>query len=65
MAVSNDAVLSLTELRGAIRQAGLSNLCAPRQLLFQQKLPKLGTGKADYRKLTEIVSAELSQPAQT
>ncbi|OIR01543.1 bifunctional protein Aas [mine drainage metagenome] len=54
--VSNDSALTLADLRGAIREAGLSNLCAPRELRVMTTIPKLGTGKTDHRELLRVVT---------
>ena len=62
IAVTNEAKLTLAEIRGAIRVAGLTNLCAPRELRVVAKMPKLGTGKTDYRELHRLMPEEVPQP---
>jgi len=59
IAVSNEARLSLAELRNAIKVAGLNNLCAPRELLTLPKIPKLGTGKTNHRELSAWVQEQM------
>jgi len=51
IAVSNEAKLTLEELRGAIKAKGMTNLCVPRELKFVREIPKLGTGKVNHREL--------------
>lgn len=51
IAVSNEAKLSLEEIRAAIKAKGLTNLCAPREVKFLREIPKLGTGKVNHREL--------------
>ncbi len=51
VAVSNEAKLSLEEIRAAIKARGLSNLCVPREVKFVREIPKLGTGKVNHREL--------------
>ncbi|MGD1084456.1 MAG: AMP-binding protein [Verrucomicrobiota bacterium] len=55
-AVANDPRLNLDELRAAIKASGLSNLYAPREIKFARDIPKLGTGKVDYRQLQNLIS---------
>ena len=55
VAVSNEPRLKLDEIRAAVRAKGLSNLCVPRELRFVRVIPKLGTGKANYRELDRMV----------
>ncbi|MDX2186649.1 MAG: AMP-binding protein [Opitutaceae bacterium] len=54
--VTNEARLTLADVRAAVREKGLSNLCAPRELRVVQAIPKLGTGKTDYRALQSLLS---------
>lgn len=56
IAVTNEARLELADVRAAIRAKGLSNLSAPRELKVVDKIPKLGTGKTDYRELQKLVA---------
>ena len=58
IAVTNDARVQLADVRAAIRAKGLGNLATPRALRFVQSMPKLGTGKADYRALQQLLADE-------
>jgi acyl-[acyl-carrier-protein]-phospholipid O-acyltransferase/long-chain-fatty-acid--[acyl-carrier-protein] ligase len=51
VAVTNEPKLTLDEVRAALRQAGLPNLWAPRQIQAVKEIPKLGTGKINHRAL--------------
>ena len=51
IAVCNDPRLTLEDLRSAIKAKGLTNLCVPREIRRVKEIPKLGTGKVDYREL--------------
>jgi acyl-[acyl-carrier-protein]-phospholipid O-acyltransferase/long-chain-fatty-acid--[acyl-carrier-protein] ligase len=51
IAVTNEPRLQLPDIRAAVRAKGLSNLSAPRELRVVHSIPKLGTGKTDYRQL--------------
>lgn len=51
IAVTNEARLQLAEVRAAVRAQGLSNLCAPREVIVVARIPKLGTGKTNHREL--------------
>ncbi|MBL9172575.1 MAG: AMP-binding protein [Verrucomicrobiales bacterium] len=51
IAVVNEPRLTLEDLRGALKAKGLSNLCVPRELRAVREIPKLGTGKVNYREL--------------
>lgn len=57
IAFANDRRLLLAEIRAAVRQRGLSNLCAPRELRHVETIPKLGSGKTDYRSLQRELAA--------
>jgi acyl-[acyl-carrier-protein]-phospholipid O-acyltransferase / long-chain-fatty-acid--[acyl-carrier-protein] ligase len=58
VAVTNEPKLTLDEIRSAVRAKGLSNLCVPRAVQVVDEIPKLGSGKVDYRGLTEQVNRE-------
>ncbi|MDI1319598.1 MAG: AMP-binding protein, partial [bacterium] len=45
VAVTNEPKLQLADLRAAVKAKGLSNLCAPREIVVVTSIPKLGTGK--------------------
>jgi len=51
IAVTNEPKLTLNEIREAIKGNGLSNLSVPREIKVVNEIPKLGTGKVDYREL--------------
>ena len=55
IAVSNEARLSIDEVRGAIKAKGLPNIAAPREVKFIHEIPKLGTGKTNHRELEKLV----------
>jgi acyl-[acyl-carrier-protein]-phospholipid O-acyltransferase/long-chain-fatty-acid--[acyl-carrier-protein] ligase len=55
IAVTNEPRLQLDEIRSAIRANGFPNICVPREVEYVHEIPKLGTGKVDYRKLQELL----------
>jgi acyl-[acyl-carrier-protein]-phospholipid O-acyltransferase/long-chain-fatty-acid--[acyl-carrier-protein] ligase len=57
IAVTNEARLTLDEVRGALRAKGLPNLAMPREIKVVASIPKLGTGKTDYRELEKQLTA--------
>ncbi len=57
IAVTNEPKLTLEEIRGAINSKGLANLSVPREIKVVKEIPKLGTGKVDYRELQAQMSA--------
>ncbi len=57
VAVTNESRLQLADLRAAIKAKGLSNLCAPRELVVVAAIPKLGTGKTNHRELENLLAA--------
>ena len=57
IAVTNEPKLQLADLRAAIKARGLSNLCAPREIIVVPTIPKLGTGKTNYRELEKSLVA--------
>jgi acyl-[acyl-carrier-protein]-phospholipid O-acyltransferase / long-chain-fatty-acid--[acyl-carrier-protein] ligase len=61
VAVTNERRLDLGLLRLAVRNAGLSNLAAPREIRHLVSIPKLSTGKTDYRTLQQ----QLARPPAT
>ena len=62
IAVTNEPKLQLADLRTTLRAKGLSNLCAPREIVAVRSIPKLGTGKINHRELARIVSELSSSP---
>ncbi len=55
VAVTNDPRLTVEQARKAVRAKGLSNLCAPQEIIVVKEIPKLGTGKVSHRELAELV----------
>lgn len=55
VAVTNESKLTMDAVRDAVRARGLGNLAVPRELKVIPELPRLGTGKVDYRELDRIV----------
>jgi acyl-[acyl-carrier-protein]-phospholipid O-acyltransferase/long-chain-fatty-acid--[acyl-carrier-protein] ligase len=55
IAVTNEAKLTLGQVRQAVQARGLGNLAVPRHLKVLPDLPRLGTGKVDHRQLERIV----------
>ncbi len=51
IAIVNDSSLTLSDLRAAIHETGLGNLCVPREIVYRREIPKLGTGKVNYQEL--------------
>lgn len=62
IAVTNEAKVTLDEIRGVLRARGLPNICAPRELKVLREIPKLGTGKVNHRAVSQML-AEGSQAA--
>ena len=58
VAVSNEQKVTLELIRNAVKAKGLTNLCAPRELLFLKEIPKLGTGKINHRELSTWVQSQ-------
>jgi acyl-[acyl-carrier-protein]-phospholipid O-acyltransferase / long-chain-fatty-acid--[acyl-carrier-protein] ligase len=55
MAVTNEPRLTLEQVREAVRTRGLGNLAVPRELKLVPEIPRLGTGKVNYRELEKLV----------
>jgi acyl-[acyl-carrier-protein]-phospholipid O-acyltransferase / long-chain-fatty-acid--[acyl-carrier-protein] ligase len=53
--VTNEPRLKEDRVRQVIRESGLSNLCAPRNIFQMNELPRLGSGKVDYINLREFL----------
>ncbi len=62
IAVTNEAKVTLDEIRGVLRAKGLPNICAPRELKVLREIPKLGTGKVNHRAVLQVLT-EGSQAA--
>ena len=56
IAVTNEPKLQLADIRAAIKARGLTNLCAPREIVVVASIPKLGTGKTNHRELEKIIT---------
>ena len=57
IAVTNEPKLTLDEIRDAIKAKGLTNLSTPREIKIVKEIPKLGTGKVNYRGLQALMEA--------
>lgn len=55
IAISNEAKLTLDEVRAAIKAKGLPNIADPREVKFIHEIPRLGTGKVNYRELDKMI----------
>jgi len=55
IAATNEPRLQLDELRQAVRNKGLPNICVPREVRFVKEIPKLGTGKINHRELEKML----------
>lgn len=55
IAATNEARLTIDEVRTAIHKRGLSNLAVPREIKVVHDIPRLGTGKINHRELEKIV----------
>jgi acyl-[acyl-carrier-protein]-phospholipid O-acyltransferase/long-chain-fatty-acid--[acyl-carrier-protein] ligase len=55
IAATNEARLTIDEVRTAIHKRGLSNLAVPREIKVVHDIPRLGTGKVNHRELEKIV----------
>lgn len=55
VAVTNEPKLKLEEIRAVVRERGLTNLAAPRELKVVREIPKLGTGKVNHRELQKLL----------
>ncbi len=63
LAVTNEPKLTLDEIRDALKAKGLTNLSVPREIKAVKELPKLGTGKLDYRGLQALTEMAAPAPA--
>jgi acyl-[acyl-carrier-protein]-phospholipid O-acyltransferase/long-chain-fatty-acid--[acyl-carrier-protein] ligase len=55
IAVTNEPGLTLEQVREAIKAKGLNNLSVPREIKTVKEIPKLGTGKVNYRELQTLL----------
>ncbi len=61
VAATNEPRLTPEDLRAAIRNRGMTNLCVPRALYAVREIPKLGTGKTNHRELERILSERIGR----
>lgn len=65
VAVTNEARITLADLREVIRLKGLTNLCVPREIRVVREIPKLGTGKTNHRELMlEVAGGQPGAPGR-
>ncbi len=57
VAITNDSNVKLEDIRAVLKAKGLPNLCVPREVKYLRDIPKLGTGKVDYRELEKALQA--------
>lgn len=55
IAISNETKLTLDEVRAAIKAKGLPNIAVPREVKLIHEIPKLGSGKVNYRELDKMI----------
>lgn len=55
IAISNEAKVTIEDLRRVIKEKGLSNLSVPKEIRTVREIPKLGTGKINHRELQKLV----------
>jgi len=60
VAVTNEPRVQLADIRAVIRDRGLPNLAAPREVIVVSAIPKLGTGKVHHRELERSLAAARS-----
>jgi len=58
VAVADEPRLTLSDIRAVLRDKGISNLWAPRELIRVRAIPKLGTGKIDHPALARLVASK-------
>jgi len=64
IAVTNEPKLTLEEIRAAIAAKGWTNLSAPREIKVVPEIPKLGTGKVNFRELQTLISEAKNNPVK-
>jgi acyl-[acyl-carrier-protein]-phospholipid O-acyltransferase / long-chain-fatty-acid--[acyl-carrier-protein] ligase len=57
IAVCNEKRLTVKEMREVLKEKGHSNLWVPREVIFVNEIPKLGTGKVNHRELMKKLKA--------
>jgi acyl-[acyl-carrier-protein]-phospholipid O-acyltransferase/long-chain-fatty-acid--[acyl-carrier-protein] ligase len=63
IAITNEPKLTLDEIRAAVKAKGLTNLSVPREVKVVNEIPKLGTGKVNYRELQTLIESPSNPPA--
>ncbi len=58
IAVTNEPRIQLEAIRTLLKSRGFSNLCVPREVSAVKEIPKLGTGKTDYRELSKRLESK-------
>lgn len=58
IALTNEARIQLEDIRALLKSRGFSNLCVPREVRTVKEIPKLGTGKTDYRELARRLESK-------
>lgn len=64
IAITNEARIQLPDIRVILREKGFSNLCAPRELIAIDNIPKLGSGKVDHRSLQKVAEENRATKTQ-
>ncbi len=54
--------MSRSDLMAAVRRAGASELSIPKQIVYREEIPQLGSGKVDYLALRDLVSKYAKKP---
>jgi len=54
--VTNELRMTLDEVREKLRENGFPNLAIPREIRIVKEIPRLGSGKLDYRKLQTLIN---------
>jgi len=55
VAVTNEPKLKIEDIRAVVREKGLPNIAAPREVKIVKEIPKLGTGKTNHRELEKMI----------
>lgn len=58
IAVTNQPSIQMDEIRTLLKARGFSNLCLPKTVRVVKVIPKLGTGKTNYRELCRCLETE-------
>jgi acyl-[acyl-carrier-protein]-phospholipid O-acyltransferase/long-chain-fatty-acid--[acyl-carrier-protein] ligase len=60
IAVTNEAKVSMEDIRAALRVRNLPNIAVPRELKVVSEIPRLGTGKVNYKELEKHIELAAS-----